>query len=107
MKLPINWMKDFLNTKKSIDEIASILTLAGLEVDGILGTSFNFSNVVTAKVIDTQKHPESERLQLAKVDTGSEIINLICGASNCRKGMITALAKVGAKLKLLDGTSLE
>jgi phenylalanyl-tRNA synthetase beta chain len=99
MKVPYNWIKDFLPINKSVDEIAEILTLAGLEVDGILGTSFTFDGIITAKVVDVSKHPDSDRLQIAKVDTGKETLTIVCGAANCRKNLITALAPIGAKLK--------
>lgn len=98
MKLPYNWLKDFLPKLSDINDVANTLTLAGLEVDGISGISFEFEGVITAKVLEVEKHPDSDKLQIAKVDTGSEVLQIVCGASNCRKGIITALAPIGSKL---------
>lgn len=100
MKVPYKWLKEFLPTSKSLQDIDSILTLAGLEVDAINGISPTFTGVITARVISAQKHPESDRLQIAKVDTGKEILQIVCGAKNCREGLITALAQIGATLHM-------
>jgi phenylalanyl-tRNA synthetase beta chain len=104
MKIPYQWLKDFLPTSASVETVADILTLAGLEVDGVLGTSFRFKGVITAKVESVIKHPDSDRLQIASLNTGKETLQIVCGASNCRAGLITALAPIGSSLHPLKGS---
>ena len=99
MKLPLSWIKEFVSTDLSPSEIADILTMAGLEVDGIEAVTAPFSNVVIAKVLEVEPHPQADRLQLATVTDGTNTTKLVCGAPNCRAGLVTALARVGAVLQ--------
>ncbi|MEX0962102.1 MAG: phenylalanine--tRNA ligase subunit beta [Simkaniaceae bacterium] len=98
MKVSLNWLKEFLPLSLSPEEIADALTLAGLEVDKIEKTPFSFEGVVFAKVIETQPHPQAEKLCIATVSDQKETFQVVCGAPNCRKGLITAFAKVGSQL---------
>ena len=103
MKVPLSWLKEYLELNISPEEIAESLTLAGLEVDKVETSTFSFSGVVIAKVLETQPHPNADRLQIARVFDGKEEFQVVCGASNCREGLITAFAKLGASLKEPDG----
>jgi len=98
MKFPLSWIKEYLDINASATEIAKILTSIGIEVDGIQPQSSGFDNVVVATVIDTVKHPNADKLCIATVTDGSETYQVVCGASNCRKGLKTAFAKAGATL---------
>lgn len=98
MKVPYSWLKEHVSTSQSLDSISSILTLAGLEVDAIYGRHPEFNHVVTAKVISCEKHPKSDKLKLTTVFDGKDTYQVVCGASNCRANLITALAKIGATL---------
>jgi len=98
MKVSLSWLKEFLDLNVSPEKISEVLTLAGLEVDGLDKIGSNFSGVVVAKVLSTEQHPNADRLCIAKVFDGTEELQIVCGAKNCRPGLITALAKIGATL---------
>ncbi|MCX6987636.1 MAG: phenylalanine--tRNA ligase subunit beta [Chlamydiae bacterium] len=98
MKVTLSWLKEYLPLNISSEKIAEVLTLAGIEVEGIETIGSNFSGVVTAKVISTTAHPNADKLCVAVVFDGTEELQIVCGAKNCRPGLITALAKIGAKL---------
>lgn len=98
MKVSLSWLKEYLDLNVSPEKISEVLTLAGLEVDGLDKIGSNFSGVVVAKVLSTEPHPNADRLCVAKVTDGTEELQIVCGAKNCRAGLITALAKIGATL---------
>jgi phenylalanyl-tRNA synthetase beta chain len=102
MKLPLSWIQEIIDLNLSAHKIADVLTLAGLEVDGCNALPLPFENVVVGEVIHTEPHPDAEKLCIATVSDGEENFQVVCGASNCRKGLKTAFAKVGAVLE--DGS---
>ena len=99
MKIPLSWLKEYLPLELSAEKIAETLTLAGLEVEKIEKSSFSFTNVVVAKVVSVAPHPNADKLCVATVFDGHEEFQIVCGAPNCRAGMKTALARIGATLK--------
>ena len=95
--------RNFLNDYISLDDIKTIdlaekLTELGLEYDYVTPLVVA-DNTVIAKIIEVKDHPDSDHLHLCKVDDGTKIYNIVCGAANVRKDMKVILAKVGAKLK--------
>lgn len=98
MRVPLSWLKEYIDIKLPPIEIAKVLTQAGLEVDAIEPIDLPFSNVVVGKVTGTEKHPNADKLCVAAVTDGNEIFQVVCGAQNCRPGLVTAFAKVGATL---------
>ncbi len=98
MRVPLSWLKEYIKCDLSSIEIATILTYIGLEVDAIEQISPSFSDVVACKVLDVQQHPNADKLVIAKVTDGVEEYQVICGAVNCKQGIHTPLAKVGASL---------
>jgi phenylalanyl-tRNA synthetase beta chain len=107
MKLPLSWLKEFIPVTQTPDEIAKLLTSVGIEVEGINAQKCLFSSVVTGLVVDTINHPDAEKLKIATVSDGSEEFQVVCGASNCRKGLVTAFAKIGATLFDREGKSFK
>lgn len=103
MKVPLGWLKEFARIEMEPQEIAKWLTLAGLEVESIDSFSLGFNDVVIAEVVETEKHPNADKLTLAQVFDGKETHAVVCGAPNCRKGLKTAFAKIGATLIDDDG----
>jgi len=97
MKLPIKWLKEFVDTRLSAEKIADRLTMAGLEVEEIVGGT-NFSGVVVGHVLEVVKHPNADKLHLTKIDVGDEKLQIVCGASNLKVGQKVPVALVGAKL---------
>lgn len=98
MKVPFNWLKEYIDIDLPPQQIAKILTSHGLEVDAIETLQLGFENVVVGKVLQTEKHPNAEKLCIATVTDGTTDYQVVCGASNCRPGLKTAFAKVGATL---------
>lgn len=98
MQLPLSWLKSLFPHNINSQNIADTLTKAGIEVD--LVESFNppFSGVVCAKVESCEPHPDANKLQVTKVFDGTNHYQVVCGAKNCRKGLIVAFAKPGAVL---------
>lgn len=107
MKVPLSLLKEYLNFNLSPEELAKVLTEAGIEVEGIETTPLKFSGVVVGEVLETARHPSADRLCVAKVTDGTEVFQVVCGASNCRPGLKTALAKIGATLTDEAGKSFK
>lgn len=81
----------------SKEEIASRLTFSGIEVEDIKTLS-KATSLVVGKVISCIPHPNSDHLHVCKVDIKDEILDIVCGAPNCKEGIKVIVAKVGAKL---------
>lgn len=92
------WLKEWIDVKLDAQQIADYLTNAGLEVDAVNALAGPIDNLVVGKVLEVEKHPDADRLNLTKVDVGDEVLEIVCGASNVRKDLLVATAKVGAKL---------
>lgn len=98
MRVPLSWLKDFIDISDlDPNQLAETLTVAGLEVDAIEQITPPFTGVFVAKVLQTSDHPEAEKLKIARVTDGVNEYQVVCGAPNCRAGLVTAFAKVGAK----------
>ena len=99
MKFSESWLREWVNPNISSDELSEQLTMAGLEVDGVEAVAGDFSGVVIGQVVECDQHPNADKLRVTKVDIGqNELLNIVCGASNCRKGLTVACAVVGAVL---------
>ncbi|TRX56979.1 phenylalanine--tRNA ligase subunit beta [Thalassomonas sp. M1454] len=98
MKFSESWLREWVNPAISSDELAHQITMAGLEVDGVDPVAGEFTNIVVGEVIECGQHPDADKLQVTKVNVGDEIVDIVCGAKNCRTGLKVAVAKVGAVL---------
>lgn len=99
MYISLNWIKDFVNLDGiDIDEITSKFTLSTAEIEGVERKGDYFSGVISARIESVENHPDSKKLHILKVNTGKDIIQIVCGAPNVRSGMVTALATMGAKI---------
>tara|TARA_Y100000590_G_scaffold414253_1_gene510975 strand:- start:55 stop:2457 length:2403 start_codon:yes stop_codon:yes gene_type:complete len=102
----MSWLKNHLNTKANLNEIAERLTEIGLEVENIKSSNSNLDNFIICKIIKAQKHPNADKLKICDVDNGSaKLTKVVCGADNAREGLFTVYAPPGAiipknKLKL-------
>ena len=92
------WLRDWIHVDLDAEQIADCLTNAGLEVDGVSRLSGPIENLVVGKVLQLEKHPDADRLNLTKVDIGTDILDIVCGAANVRAEQLVAVATVGAKL---------
>ena len=99
MKFSESWLREWVNPKIDTNELCEQLSMAGLEVDSVEPVAEDFSGVVVGEVVDCSQHPDADKLQVTKVDVGNEeLLDIVCGAPNCRKGLKVAVAIVGAVL---------
>ena len=98
MKFSESWLREWVNPTITSDELSHQITMAGLEVDGVEAVAGEFTNVVVGEVVECGPHPDADKLQVTKVNVGDEIVDIVCGAKNCRLGLKVAVAKVGAVL---------
>jgi phenylalanyl-tRNA synthetase beta chain len=98
MKLPLSWLRDWIEVDADAGAIAGALTRRGFYVEGVETHGPTFTGVVVARVLDVQRHPNADKLTLCKVDGGAGELSVVCGAPNVRAGMIAPLATVGAQL---------
>ncbi len=98
MKFTLSWLKEHLDTSADLDAIAKTMTMLGLEVEGIVDPAKNLQPFTVAHVISAEQHPDADRLRVCKVDTGKEILQVVCGAPNARTGMKGVFAPVGTTI---------
>ena len=96
MKFTLDWLKEHLDTNASPEEIGEALTKIGLEVEGIESQGKALEKFVVAHVVEAKPHPNSDHLNICKVDAGTgELIDVVCGAPNCRTGLKSVFAHPG------------
>ena len=99
MKFSEKWLREWVNPSVSTDELSEQLSMAGLEVDGIDAVAGDFSGVVVGEVVECGQHPDADKLQVTRINVGDDaLLDIVCGAPNCRQGLKVAVAKVGAVL---------
>jgi len=99
MKFTLSWLKEYLDTDVSIEKICDTLNKIGLEVDEVIDQGEELEVFKSVFVEDCVKHPNSDHLHICKVKTHSgDILQIICGAPNARKGMKAVLAPVGSTI---------
>ena len=99
MKFSESWLRTLVDTHLSSDELSHLLTMAGLEVEGLEPVAPQFNDVVVAQVLEVVKHPDADRLNVCKVDIGrGEPTTIVCGAPNVAVGLRVPCALPGAKL---------
>jgi len=102
MKISCNWLADYLIGTYTPEELAERITLAGLEVEEIIPTNKPLTGVVIGKVVEVERHPDADRLTICRVDIGTEVSQIICGAPNVAVGQTVAVATVGTTLPIKD-----
>ncbi len=98
MIISYNWLKDFVECDLAPQDLAEELTMLGLEVEGMTGVGDGFDSVVVALVEEKLQHPNADKLSLCKVNDGSSVHNVVCGAQNFKTGDRVALARLGTVL---------
>lgn len=99
MKFSLSWLKEYLEFDNSLESLCQKLTSIGLEVESIQDQSKLLSAFEVAKILETQKHSNSDKLSICKVETGDgNILQIVCGAKNARPGIKVALAKIGSTI---------
>jgi phenylalanyl-tRNA synthetase beta chain len=105
MKVSLNWLKDFVEIEYTPAELADMLTMAGLEVEGIEHRGYGLDTITVSRILDILPHPNADRLAVCKLDVGNKEVSVVCGAPNIEKGMAVPLALPGTALP--DGTRIK
>ena len=104
MKITWNWLCDHLDTKANIDQIVDILPKLGLEVAAVFDIADQLKDFISVKVIEVNKHPNADKLNICKVFDGNQNIQVICGAHNVKLGMVGVFANINTYVPGLDLT---
>ncbi|HEV7543992.1 MAG TPA: phenylalanine--tRNA ligase subunit beta, partial [Reyranella sp.] len=104
MKFTLSWLKEHLETKATLAELRDGLTMLGLEVEGITNPAETLKGFVVGYVVEAVQHPNADRLRLCRVDTGSGLVQVVCGAPNARTGMKGIFAPTGSYIPGTDMT---
>ncbi len=93
----MNWIKEYVDLSgENIEELIHRFTLSTAEVEDIIYKGKDVSGIIVAQIVALENHPNSKKLHLLKVDTGSEVLDIVCGAPNVEVGQKVALATVGS-----------
>lgn len=105
MKFSESWLREWVKPAINSEELAHQITMAGLEVDEVAPVAGEFTGVKVGKVVECGQHPDADKLRVTKIDIGEadldgnkQLLDIVCGASNCRLGLTVAVATVGAVL---------
>lgn len=105
MQVSIKWLKDYIDFNETPEELAEMLTMAGVPVENVNDMGAGIEKVITGKIVNIDKHPDADRLCICTIDVGAEeTIIIVTGASNVRVGQVVPVAMVGAKLP--NGTKI-
>ena len=97
MKLSINFVKEYVDIDVDTKTLAEDMTKAGNEYDSAENL-INATNLVVGEILECEMHPDSDHLHVCKVNVGNEVLQIVCGAPNVRKGLKVIVALVGAEL---------
>ncbi|MGP1959799.1 MAG: phenylalanine--tRNA ligase subunit beta [Arsenophonus sp. NC-TX2-MAG3] len=99
MKLSEFWLREWVNPAISSEALSEQMTMAGLEIDDVKPVAGQFQGVVVGEIVECVQHPKTDKLWITKVNIGTEqLLNIVCGALNCRKRLKVPVAIVGAVL---------
>jgi phenylalanyl-tRNA synthetase beta chain len=99
VQFPESWLREFCDPPLSTEALAELLTMSGLEVEELRPVAPPFTSVVVAQVLEVQRHPDADRLNVCRVDAGTgETLQIVCGAPNVQAGIKVPCALVGAEL---------
>lgn len=99
MKVSVDWLAELTGLELDGNDLAKRFTSAGLEVDEVVPAGAALEGVVVAEIVSAEPHPDAERLQLCQVNAGGdELVQIVCGAPNARKGLKAPLATIGGVL---------
>ncbi len=98
MKFTLSWLKEFLDTTASVEEISETLTAIGLEVESVENRGEALKSFTVAEILAAEKHPDADKLQVCTVRTHDGERQIVCGAPNARAGIKVALADIGVTI---------
>ena len=100
MKFPLSWLRQYLDTSASVEELSAKLNAIGLEVEGIDNPADKLAGFRVARVITAARHPDADKLQVLTIDAGADVnqgqpLQVVCGAPNARAGLVGVLGLPG------------
>ncbi len=99
MKFNESWLREWVNPAITTEQLCDQITMLGLEVDGVEPVAGAFTGVVVGEVVECAQHPDADKLRVTKVNVGGDrLLDIVCGAPNCRTGLKVACATEGAVL---------
>ncbi len=98
MKLPISWLKEYIDLDVGVEDVCNALTNIGFEVENIIEYGNDISGVYVGKIVDISEHPDADKLKICFVNVGSENLTIVTGADNVNIGDLVPVAKDGAVL---------
>lgn len=98
MKITLNWLKDYVDFDLSSKELYDKFNSLGIGVESFVKTAGDINNVFVGQIEDIQKHPNADKLAVCKVNIGTRILNIVCGAKNFKKGDKVPVAIEGTTL---------
>jgi phenylalanyl-tRNA synthetase beta chain len=98
VKVPVSWLREWVEFSWNAQELARRLTDSGFEVESLEPAAPAFTGVLVAEILSIAPHPEADKLRVCQVSTGSASVQIVCGAANARQGLRAPLATVGAVL---------
>lgn len=98
MRISAKWVREYVDTALSPDDLAQRLTMLGLEAEEVMPLDPGIDRVIVARVSSVSPHPNADKLSVCVVETGSGAVRVVCGAPNVRPGMVAPLALDGARL---------
>jgi phenylalanyl-tRNA synthetase beta chain len=99
MKVPYDWLAEWVRIPWDAAELGSRLTMSGFELESLTPAAPMFTHVVIGEILSAERHPQADKLQVCRVSVGhGEPLQIVCGAPNARAGLKSALAQVGAEL---------
>jgi phenylalanyl-tRNA synthetase beta chain len=99
MKFSVKWLREFVELPASTDELANLLTMAGIEIQAIEKRGADFDTIIVAQITGSKQHPNADRLTVCAVDDGGGTTRqIVCGATNYKVGDKVPLALPGAEL---------
>lgn len=99
MKISLNWLQDFVTLKtKDFELIQETITNRSAEIEEIIKEGEAFANVVVGEILEIEKHPDAEKLNITQTTVGNHTFQIVCGAKNIRVGQRVPVALIGAEL---------
>lgn len=98
MKVPLSWLREYVDVELDLDELLTVMGANGLEVEGVATPGLGVSGVHTVRVLDVRPHPDADKLTLVRVTDGTQETEVVCGARNFGAGDVVPHAPPGATL---------
>ena len=98
MKVPLSWLREYIEIDLAPKELAHRLTMAGTEAESVIEIGADWERIVIVQVVDLDRHPNADNLLIAKVDRGDGISTIVTGAPNLSVGVKVPLVMPGGRL---------